>query len=214
MQKKEQNDSAGLAAGLTIPDSARPYRQAARVGVRVECGTCHRMKKPIGRSASLAAANGYCDDDCAGYREAPLPGSLWPGEHSDDFGYPVSEDGSVETPEKAPPVSDQAGGAHPTISPAPWGWDSRNNNHYLLDVNDEIVLGPVSPAPDARAEDDRCLIAAAPEMHSALQALRAATSVLAMAVIMGEPVTKELETAVNEAMDQSKAALAKAAGQP
>ena len=33
--------------------------------------------------------------DCPGYRQAPYPGSLWPNETSDDFGYPVGADGTV-----------------------------------------------------------------------------------------------------------------------
>lgn len=29
------------------------------------------------------------DDQCAGYRESPLSGDLWPGETEEEFGYPV-----------------------------------------------------------------------------------------------------------------------------
>lgn len=78
---------------------------------------CKRMKKPIGRSGPLQG--GHCDDDCEGYRQAPHPGSLWPGETSDDFGYPVSEDGSVEVVETTPPVvpADQRPQEDPYVLP-------------------------------------------------------------------------------------------------
>ena len=68
--------------------------EKARVGVMVKCAVCGQMKKPIGRSAPVEAS--YCDHECKGYQQNPRPGSLWPGETSDEFGYPVSEDGSVE----------------------------------------------------------------------------------------------------------------------
>jgi hypothetical protein len=50
------------------------------------------MKKPIGRSAPFNAS--YCDNDCEGYRKPPYPGSLWPGETEEDFGYKISDDGT------------------------------------------------------------------------------------------------------------------------
>ena len=56
-----------------------------RVGISVTCTVCHRTKKPHGRSAPIATS--YCDDDCIGYTLEPLPGCLWPGETSEDFGY-------------------------------------------------------------------------------------------------------------------------------
>lgn len=59
-------------------------------GSRVECVACGMTKKPVGRSAGLEAANGYCDGDCPGYRCRPLPGSLWPGETREQFGYACS----------------------------------------------------------------------------------------------------------------------------
>ena len=65
-----------------------------RVGIVVRCSVCGSTKKPIGRSASLGAAG--CDDECPGYRLAPFVGSLWPGETAEDFGYPVSDDGTIE----------------------------------------------------------------------------------------------------------------------
>lgn len=67
-------------------------KQAVRVGVIVHCQTCGYMKKPLGRSGPLGSV--YCDEECVGYRQPPFVGSLWPGETSEDFGYPVSEDGT------------------------------------------------------------------------------------------------------------------------
>ena len=65
-----------------------------RVGIAVECTVCGQRKAPIGRSVPLAMY--LCDRDCPGYRQEPYPGSLWPGETSDEFGYPVGPDGTVE----------------------------------------------------------------------------------------------------------------------
>jgi hypothetical protein len=36
----------------------------------------------------------YCDMDCPGYYEEPHVGDLWPGETEEDFGYPISKDGT------------------------------------------------------------------------------------------------------------------------
>lgn len=44
------------------------------------CLVCGKTKHPVGRSVAAEAANGYCDDDCKGYRQEPLPGHLWPEE--------------------------------------------------------------------------------------------------------------------------------------
>lgn len=66
-----------------------------KVGIIVKCIVCGRMKKPIGRSAGLDSS--FCDDECSGYRQEPLPGSLWPGETEQAFGYPVGTDGTTET---------------------------------------------------------------------------------------------------------------------
>ncbi len=44
------------------------------------CLTCGLMKKPIGRDAPAACQGGYCDEECSGYRQDPMPGHLWPGE--------------------------------------------------------------------------------------------------------------------------------------
>ena len=64
-----------------------------RVGIVVECAVCGDMKKPIGRSGPLGAS--YCDYECSGYACQPYPGSLWPGETSTEFGYPVGPDGTA-----------------------------------------------------------------------------------------------------------------------
>ena len=72
-----------------------------RVGIEVECRVCHKTKAPRGRSVPLAMS--LCDHDCPGYQQAPSPGSLWPNETSDDFGYPVGGDGTVEWAREATP---------------------------------------------------------------------------------------------------------------
>lgn len=56
----------------------------ARCAAMPECTTCHRSKKPRGRDAGIAAANGYCDSDCPGYYADPQAGHLWPNEWSED----------------------------------------------------------------------------------------------------------------------------------
>lgn len=63
-----------------------------RIGIVVRCCVCGQTKKPVGRDAPMAAS--YCDDECRGYRQGPLPGSLWPGETEEEFGYPVSRNGT------------------------------------------------------------------------------------------------------------------------
>ena len=57
------------------------------VGVAVTCTVCGLRKKPVGRSAPVAMANSLCDHECPGYYEEPKPGSLWPGETKEQFGY-------------------------------------------------------------------------------------------------------------------------------
>ncbi len=47
------------------------------------CTVCGLPKKPIGRDAGAAAANGYCDHECEGYMLEPLPGYLWPSEQDE-----------------------------------------------------------------------------------------------------------------------------------
>ena len=59
------------------------------VGLAVECSVCRKRKKPYGRSAPMAMANGLCDQDCPGYFEAPRAGDLWPFESRKDFGFPT-----------------------------------------------------------------------------------------------------------------------------
>lgn len=70
-----------------------------RVGIAVECAVCHRSKKPLGRSAPLEMWNSLCDQECPGYMAVPWPGSLWPGETEEEFGYPITNDGTRELPE-------------------------------------------------------------------------------------------------------------------
>ena len=65
-----------------------------KIGVRVECARCKRTKKPRGRSQPIGAS--YCDWNCEGYNEQPLPGTLWPGETEEEFGYPVGPHGWKE----------------------------------------------------------------------------------------------------------------------
>ena len=62
-------------------------------GVAVECAVCGHRKSPVGRSVPFGMY--MCDDDCAGYRIEPWPGSLWPGESEAEFGYSVSDDGTT-----------------------------------------------------------------------------------------------------------------------
>lgn len=76
-----------------------PRQEPVRVGVTVTCATCGYTKKPRGRSEPLGTY--YCiplwdGHGCPGYYDEPRPGSLWPGERSDEFGYPVGPDGTKE----------------------------------------------------------------------------------------------------------------------
>jgi hypothetical protein len=63
-------------------------------GVSVDCRFCRRMKKPRGRSAPMALANGLCDQDCEGYEAEPRVGTLWRNETCADFGFAHSHDGA------------------------------------------------------------------------------------------------------------------------
>lgn len=65
-----------------------------KVGIYVECEVCGQHKKPRGRSGPLGAY--MCDRDCEGYSQDPQVGDLWPGETEEDFGYPVSANGTRE----------------------------------------------------------------------------------------------------------------------
>lgn len=58
-----------------------------RVGKYVNCTVCKRQKKPIGRDAAAAMANGLCDRECEGYNMPPLADYLWPGEKEEEL-YP------------------------------------------------------------------------------------------------------------------------------
>jgi hypothetical protein len=44
------------------------------------CAVCGLVKAPFGRSVPLEMANSRCNHDCAGYRQDPRAGHLWPGE--------------------------------------------------------------------------------------------------------------------------------------
>jgi hypothetical protein len=60
--------------------------KASRVkGQPVYCIVCGDRKAPVGRSVPLAAANSYCDSECAGYREEPRASGHWPGEECGAF---------------------------------------------------------------------------------------------------------------------------------
>lgn len=74
---------------LTLLKSARAYFSGVeRVGVAQKCAVCGHRKSPRGRAAPLIMSNGMCDRDCEGYMRDPRPGSLWPGETLQEFGYP------------------------------------------------------------------------------------------------------------------------------
>ncbi len=44
-------------------------------------------------------ANSLCDHECPGYLEDPLPGTLWPGESEEDFGYAINGNATIEVGE-------------------------------------------------------------------------------------------------------------------
>ncbi len=70
--------------------------KATKVGVRVMCTMCGKVKKPHGRSApvdSWMCVSGF-EDECKGYQEAPRVGCLWPGETDADFGYACCDYGT------------------------------------------------------------------------------------------------------------------------
>ena len=64
-------------------------------GVAVSCTTCRQRKAPIGRSVPLGMP--LCDFECDGYALDPQVGSLWPGELASEFGFPVSDVGTIPT---------------------------------------------------------------------------------------------------------------------
>jgi hypothetical protein len=86
-------DSTDSRTAATVP-AVRPLR-SERIGVSVTCVVCGWGKQPMGRSAPLGWA-GCRQDDCAGYRMQPYPGSLWPGESEADFGYHVGAQGTTD----------------------------------------------------------------------------------------------------------------------
>lgn len=61
-----------------------------RIGVRVECALCRRMKAPLGRRAPVSM-NACEPFECSGYQREPHVGSLWPGETASSFGYPEGD---------------------------------------------------------------------------------------------------------------------------
>lgn len=67
-----------------------------KVGIAVFCTVCHLRKKPRGRSAAPAMANGLCDSDCEGYMLEPHVGDLWPGETEQEFGFPCGSEATRE----------------------------------------------------------------------------------------------------------------------
>jgi len=71
-------------------------KKKSLVGIRVTCSVCGLTKAPIGRSISPATAASYCHHECEGYRKEPYPGSLFPGETEEEFGFPISNDGTKE----------------------------------------------------------------------------------------------------------------------
>ncbi len=78
-------DSSGFV-GLW-PTEANPMTDSGEIGVAVECTMCGLRKKPVGRDAPVAMAGSLCDHECFGYSKDPHPGSLWPGETREEFGY-------------------------------------------------------------------------------------------------------------------------------
>jgi hypothetical protein len=42
-----------------------------------DCATCGKPKKLHGRDYPPAMGNAYCDPECPGYDQGPLPGHLW-----------------------------------------------------------------------------------------------------------------------------------------
>lgn len=68
-----------------------------RIGIRVFCPKCNKVKAPRGRSVPPEIYSAYCTwDQCPSYYDHPKPGDLWCGESEDDFGYPISNDGTRE----------------------------------------------------------------------------------------------------------------------
>jgi hypothetical protein len=53
---------------------------------QVRCAVCLHRKQPRGRSVPPEAANSYCDHDCPGYDQEPVPPHLW-DEHDSNRAY-------------------------------------------------------------------------------------------------------------------------------
>lgn len=63
------------------------------IGISVHCVLCGKEKAPHGRSVPTEMESYRCmrefgEGGCLGYDMDPLSGCLWPGETSEDFGYP------------------------------------------------------------------------------------------------------------------------------
>ncbi len=74
-----------------------------KVGISVPCAVCRQTKAPSYRSVPTAMANSLCDWDCPGYKQNPLPGSLWPNETEAEFGFPVGDAGTKIVREREEP---------------------------------------------------------------------------------------------------------------
>jgi hypothetical protein len=95
MKNEKTEGLPGNPAGAdSAAPTSTPTLSDTRVGIVVECESCGLEKKPIGRSAPLGMY--LCNQDCPSYYNDPRPGSLWPGESEEDFGYPVSVDGTTD----------------------------------------------------------------------------------------------------------------------
>lgn len=69
------------------------------IEIMVQCLRCHLPKVPLGRSVPWGMFGAYCTSDCPGYREEPIPGSLWPNETWEEYGglLPSSIEGGQPT---------------------------------------------------------------------------------------------------------------------
>jgi hypothetical protein len=152
------------------------HAAATRVGIRVVCTTCGRMKKPLGRSGPLQG--GYCDDDCRGYRSDPTPGDLWPGETDAEFGYSCTSNGTEPIRERPMSVNDPPDHAA-AVPAAPLDLDAIKRARDLvggcvtvLDV--DLSRPDVSRAVDVVWFAVPALLAEVARQRSAIQELQAA----------------------------------------
>lgn len=95
-------------------------------------------------------------------------------------------------------------------TPAPWLWMNYPDGRKLLLANDRVVIH-CPDAPIGCDPEDQSLIAAAPDLLAALHGLREAAKEMAIAVIMGKPLTS-WEAAFNAAYDKATTTIAKAEG--